>query len=174
MKRLVLALIGLAALLAGAADARTLQASVRVERQGGTVNYEVRLEQPSNDQLIVNVWRLGQTARRADGLDRRSLPIDPSEPGVYRFSLPASGGDWRYYARVGPGQAGYVGNGELLMPQSDGTVSTGWSLYNSFEDSVPDYVQPVGYAVFFAIAALALGGTAFVLRQLARRNSATA
>lgn len=171
MKHLILAVIALAALFSSA-DAKTLDAKLKAERTGDTVQYELTFQQPFTEPFLLWVWQ--GNGRRADGGERASLSLEPSAPGVYRFTLPAKDGQWRYYGRIGIGQAGYIASGDLFMPSGTGPITMNWQMWNSFEDTVPEYVQPVGYAVYFLIAAFAFGGTAFVLRQLARRNTATA
>ena len=89
---------------------------------------------------------------------------------MYRVIAPMSEGVWSYYARVGPGQAGYVSREAFSIEKTETTAPI--SLNNAFEDTVPSYVQPVGYAVWAMILTLALGLTGLVLGRLGKRTQA--
>jgi hypothetical protein len=170
MKHLIVRLIALivSSLAFSGAMAGTLDATFKVtpDPDGKTSSVEVRINPPTFDQLLIWLWQPGGTFQR--GFSR---PVNPSQPGVYRFELPTQGGMWNYYMRVGPGQAGFIGRGRMFAPDTVGGSSESRGLLqNQFDDTVPAYVQPVGYTVWAVTAALALWLVAVILGRLGRRT----
>lgn len=166
MKRLLAALttlIGFSGLFSGA-SAGTLMATLTTKALNDTTSqFEIRFEKPITDELLLWAWQV-------EFPKRFSLPVRPSSPGVYRFTAPITEGQWRYYLRVGPGQAGYISREGFWVGKTEDSAPI--VLYNQFEDTVPTYVQPLGYAVWAIFAALALGLTGVVLSRLSRRTQA--
>ena len=170
MKRLMVMLVALivSSLAFSGVMAGTLDATFNVTSNpdGKTSSVELRVTPPTNDQLLIWVWQIGGTFQRGF-----SQPVNPSQPGVYRFDVPTQGGVWNYYMRVGPGQAGFIGRGRIFAPDTVGnTLESRGLLQNQFEDTVPAYVQPVGYALWAVVAALALWLVAVILGRLGRRT----
>lgn len=98
-------------------------------------------------------------------INRRVL--EPRAPGVYRaeFLFP-SGGRWGYYLRFGPGQAGYVSTGIVDLTPEAAIEESFTAVFYSSLTRAPRYVQPLGYAAFGLIAALALAGIWVILARL--------
>ncbi len=163
MKRIiavVLAIIGFSGSLNNAA-AGAIQGTLTTKMlTDQTAQLEFRLNEPTTDTLLVWAWKLGFN-------QRLSLPIKATSPGLYRATAPMTEGVWRYYARVGPGQAGYISREAFSLEKTE--TSAPIVLGNQFENTVPSYVQPVGYAVWAVILALALALTGAVLGRLSRR-----
>jgi hypothetical protein len=163
-----------ALLISGSAWAGSIQGNLKLEPSGTATNAamigELRLDSERNDQLLLWIW-----AKNGGWAQRSSLPVEPViEDGatVYRFATPIREAGM-YYARatVGPGQAGYVGFFDFYAnPKTPSSVFV--SMRNQFEDAVPAYVQPVGYAVFGVVALFAFGLSAIVLRRLASTQQA--
>lgn len=122
---------------------------------------EIKLDTPTTDTLLVWAWKIGFA-------QRLSLPIKATSPGVYRVIAPISEGVWRYYGRVGPGQAGYVSREAFSVEKTETSAPVVFG--NAFENTVPTYVQPVGYAVWAVVLVLALGLTGLVLGRLGKRT----
>ena len=163
MKRIMalVLVIGFSGLLTNA-EAGAIQGTLTTKMlTDNTAQLEFRLDTPTTDTLLVWAWKLGFN-------QRLSLPIKPTSPGVYRVTAPMTEGVWRYYARVGPGQAGYISREAFSLEKTE--TSAPIVLGNQFENTVPSYVQPVGYAVWAVILALALGLTGAVLGRLSQRT----
>jgi hypothetical protein len=161
MKRLIVALIALSSLFSGA-SAGTLDASLTTKSLNDqTAQLEIRFAQPITDELLMWAWKIGFN-------QRLSLPVKATSPGVYRFTAPMTEGVWRYYMRVGPGQAGYISRETLTVDKAETKINI--SLYNQFENTVPTYIQPVGYAVWAVLLILALGLVTVVLSRLSKRT----
>lgn len=93
--------------------------------------------------------------------------LEPVARGMYRTEFPfPSGGHWGYYLRFGPGQAGYAGTGVVDLTPQAGIVDTFTAVLHSGLRGVPPYVQPLGYAAFGVLAALALAGVWAILGWL--------
>lgn len=163
MNRLIAALMAFFGLFSGA-FAGTLDATLTTKDLGnGTSQLEIRFAKPITDELLLWAWQI-------DFPKRVGVPVKPSAPGVYRFTAPITEGQWRYYMRVGPGQAGYVSREGFSVAKTE--MKTDITLYNQFEDTVPTYIQPLGYTVWAVLTALALGLVTVVLSRLSRRTQA--
>lgn len=128
----------------------------------GPTTVEVRLE-PRAAAGLGELF-LSLTSLEQRGLHHRRV-LRPLEPGVYRleYAFPR-GGVWGVYVRFGPGQAGFVGSGRLLL--TGGLQQLHIDLTDGFAREAPAYVQPLGYAVFGVLAVLAFTGTTLLLRRL--------
>ncbi len=153
------------------AFAGSIQGNLKLEPSGSatspTMSGELRLNGERNDQLLLWIW-----AKDNGWGKRTSLPVEPVIEGgvtVYRFTTPIREAGM-YYARatVGSGQAGYIGFLDFYAdPKTASNIFV--SMRNQFEDTVPAYIQPVGYAVYGLVALFAFGLSAIVLRRLAIR-----
>jgi hypothetical protein len=165
------ALAVLFALLSSFAVAGSIQGSLKLEPNGSLENPAMRgelsLDTETSDQLLLWIW-----AKAGGWATRSSQPVEPVRVDgktVYRFTTPIREAGM-YYARaaVGPGQAGYIGFLDFYAdPKTSSSIFV--SMRNQFEDSVPAFVQPVGYAVYGLVTLFALGLSAVVLRRLERR-----
>jgi hypothetical protein len=165
VKRLMVALAALtfSGLLPNA-NATTLDARLTTKSlDAQTARLELRFSKPITEELLIWAWKLG--------FDQRlSLPVKATSPGVYQFTAPMTEGVWRYYARVGPGQAGYISRQTLAVGKAREEINVAFT--NQFENTVPDYVQPVGYAVWAVLLVFALGLVTVVLGRLSKRPQA--
>jgi hypothetical protein len=149
---------------ASAAAARvTAQVSIQYGGPRLPATVLVRLQPPfaaGDAELLLSMFH-------ADGhvINRRVL--EPIARGVYRIEFPfPSGGYWGYYMRFGQGQAGFVSNGIVALAPAAGTVDSFTAQFRSGLRRAPSYVQPLGYAAFAVIAALALAGVWMTLAWL--------
>jgi hypothetical protein len=161
-------LILLAVLLLGSSQAARVSGNLTLTPKDGSLHAELKLERVQNNQLLVWMWSNG----RAGWLGRKSQPVEPSlENGVtvYRFVTPVrQAGMWSLRSMIGAGQAGFIGFSQFYAnPSEPSTVFV--NLENNFAETVPSYVQPVGYAVYGMVALLALGLTTLVFRRLEQR-----
>jgi hypothetical protein len=152
-------------LLLGSSQATQISGTLTLTPKDGALHAELKLEQALNNQLLVWMWTDG----RAGWLERKSQPVEPTlENGrtVYRFVTPIrQSGMWSMRTMIGAGQAGFIGFSQFYAdPKEPSTVFV--PLQNNFAQTVPNYVQPVGYAVYGAVALLALGLTTLVFRRL--------
>ena len=161
----------LGAWLIGSASAGSYLGEIKLEpKMADTVQAQVTVQQPLNEQLLAWFW---QDGGNHDWRRRISIPAEPERSGantIYRFHLPISGGDWQYSLRLGSGQMGFSTYGGSISYDERLGGTRLLSFQNQFLDSVPVYVQPVGYAVYGLIALFALGLSALILRRLARRH----
>ncbi len=123
----------------------------------------VRLYPPGaagDGELLLSIFQ-------RDGTVINRHVLQPIGPGVYKaeFVFP-SGGSWGYYMRFGPGQAGYASGGIVDLTLEAGTVDTFAAVFRSGLRRAPQYVQPLGYAAFGLMAALALAGVWAILAWL--------
>ena len=123
----------------------------------------VRLDPPGatgDGELLLSIFQ-------RDGTVINRHVLQPIGRGVYRaeFVFP-SGGSWGYYMRFGPGQAGYASGGIVDLTPEAGTVDTFGAVFRSGLRRAPRYVQPLGYAAFGLMAALALAGVWAILAWL--------
>jgi hypothetical protein len=167
MKRPMIAIIALSSFFLGffsGASAGTLDATLTTKSLNDqTAQLEIRFAKPITDELLMWAWKLG--------FDQRiSVPVKATSPGVYRFTAPMTEGVWRYYMRVGPGQAGYISRETFSVEKTE--TKTSFAMYNQFEDTVPTYIQPVGYAVWAVLLVFALGLVTVVLGRLSKRTQA--
>lgn len=97
--------------------------------------------------------------------------LEPIARGMYRteFLFPAAG-HWGYYMRFGLGQAGFSSSGVVDLTPEAGIVDTFTAVLHSGLRGAPAYVQPLGYAAFGLIAALALAGVWVILAKLGARS----
>jgi hypothetical protein len=161
----------LIALVINFAVAGSIQGSLKLEpsdsANNSTMRGELSLGTETSDQLLLWIW-----AKEGGWATRSSQPVEAVRVDgktVYRFTTPIRESGM-YYARatVGSGQASYVGFLDFYAnPKTASSVFV--SMRNQFEDSVPAYVQPVGYAVYGFVTLFALGLSAVVLRRLERR-----
>jgi hypothetical protein len=150
------------------ADAARVNANLSLTPKDGTLHAELKLERALNNQLLVWVWNSG----RAGWLNRNSQPVEPVvENGVtvYRFITPIrEAGTWQMRTTIGAGQAGFVGFSQFYAnPKEPSAVFV--SLENSFAETVPTYVQPLGYALYGLVALFAIALTVLVFRRLEQR-----
>jgi hypothetical protein len=152
------------------AKAASLTGNLKLEPKNGVLQAELRFEQKLTNQLLVWMWRPGQDGWK----ERRGLPIEPileGEKTIYRFNTPVrQAGQWYIRTTLGAGQAAYIGFSQPFIDPKDSSSSFVF-LQNSFADTVPTYVQPVGYAVYALVALFAIGLTAIVLRRLEQRKA---
>ena len=86
---------------------------------------------------------------------------------MYRVEYPfPADGAWRYYMRFGPGQAGFASAGYIGITNQAGGVDQAHAVFRSGLRRAPAYVQPLGYAAFGLIAALAIAGITVVLARM--------
>lgn len=155
-------------LFLGSAEAVRVSGSLSLTPQNGALSAELKLERAVNDQLLVWIW----SSEKGGWQKRKSQPVEPIlENGVtvYRFTTPIkAAGSWNMRTMIGAGQAGFIGFSQFYAdPTQSGSAFV--SLQNNFSDTVPAYVQPVGYAVYGVVALFALGLTTIVFRRLEKR-----
>jgi hypothetical protein len=149
------------------AAATLVRATVTIQHRGAGIPavIVIRLQPPSaagDGELLLSMF---QRERNLTKINRRVL--EPIARGMYRTELLfPSGGHWGYYMRFGPGQAGYAGSGIVDLTPEAGVVDTFTAVLHSGLRGAPPYVQPLGYAAFGALAALALAGVWAVLAWL--------
>ncbi len=155
--------------LSSPARAASLYGTLKLEPKNGVLQAELRFSQILSNQLLVWMWQPRQNGWQ----ERRSLPVEPSLEGqetVYRFQTPVrEAGQWYIRTTLGAGQAAYIGFSQPYIDPKDSGSSFVF-LKNSFAETVPAYVQPVGYAVYALVALFAVGLTALVLRRLEQRT----
>lgn len=144
------------------APTATVTVTPQGERQPSTV--EVRLEpQDANPggELFLSLSRGRLHERRV---------LQQAEPGTYRLSYAfPEQGVWDVYLRYGAGQAGSVAWTNLSVPAAgERAEAVSVRLQDGFARAVPHYVQPLGYAAFGVLAALAVLGVAYLLRRIRR------
>jgi hypothetical protein len=155
----------LVALLLGSSQATRVSGNLTLTPKNGALHAELKLERLQNNQLLVWMWSEG----RAGWLGRKSQPVEPVfEDGVsvYRFIAPIrQAGMWSMRTMIGAGQAGFIGFSQFYAdPNQSSAVFV--TLQNNFSETVPSYVQPMGYAVYGVVALFALGLTTLVFRRL--------
>lgn len=132
------------------------------DRQSSVI--EVRLEPRDTNaggELFLSLSR--------DRLHERRV-LQQAEPGTYRhaYAFPEQG-MWDVYLRYGAGQVGSVAWTNLSVPVAgERAVVATVRLQDGFARAVPRYVQPLGYASFGVLAALAILGVAHLLRRIRR------
>lgn len=150
----------------GAADAER-EATVTLQRHSngtGTLEVELRPQNSWSRDLFISLYRDEFRERRG---------IRPDEAGGYRLDVRVPvAGRWGVYLRYGVAQAGYAGYGTLTVPQPGGTASTQIELARGFANDVPEFVQPLGFAVFAVIAGLTLLGLRMLLNVIRQRQTA--
>ena len=150
--------------------AASLYGNLKLEPKNGALRAELRFEQVLSHQLLVWIWQPSQNGWR----ERRGLPVEPTIEGketIYRFETPVrEAGQWYIRTTLGAGQAAYIGFSQPYLDPKDSSSSLVF-LRNSFADTVPAYVQPLGYAVYGLVAFLAIALTTFVLRRLEQRKT---
>lgn len=116
---------------------------------------------PRGGEMLLSMYRPG-------GIINRQV-LEPVTPGVYRgaYLFPVSG-TWWYYARFGPGQFGSVAGGFILVAGVPGTVDRAAVAFRGERRRTPEYVQPLGYAAFGLMGAIALAGVTAVLVRMRR------
>jgi len=132
----------------------------------------VRLDPPAaagGGELLLSIFTPG-------GVTNRQV-LQPTGAGVYqaKYAFP-SGGRWGYHMRFGPGQAGFVSAGVVDITPDEGGIDTYTAVFHSGLGRVPVFVQPLGYAAFGLIAAMALTGVSRILvwlRTAARSEQAS-
>ena len=148
-------------------DPNAPTATVSVTQGGGQANtVEVRLEPReanAGGELFLSLSR-GQLHKRR--------VLQQAEPGTYRlaYAFPEPG-RWDAYLRYGAGQAGSVASTDLNLigpPAAARTEAVSVRFQDGFSHAVPRYVQPLGYAAFGVLAALAVVGVAYLLRRIRR------
>lgn len=118
-------------------------------------------------ELLLSLFsRLGVTNRQV---------LEPAGMGVYqaRYVFPV-GGDWGYYMRFGPGQAGFASAGVVHITPEAEAIDSATGTFHSGLRGAPGYVQTLGYAAFGLMAALSLVGVSWILarlRSLARHTA---
>lgn len=151
----------------------TAQVTIKHRGPGRPSLVFIRLDPPTvagGGELLVSIFK-------RDGVTNRHV-LQPIGVGVYRaeYAFP-SGGPWGYHMRFGPGQAGFVSAGVVDLTPHEGTVDTFTGVFHSGLGRAPGFVQPLGYAAFGLIAALALAcvsGILVWLRPEARSGRFTA
>jgi hypothetical protein len=158
----------LVVMLLGNSHAARVSGTLTLTPKNGSLHAELKLERAQDNQLLVWMWSDG----RAGWLGRKSQPVEPvlkKGVTVYRFVTPVrQAGTWSLRTMIGAGQAGFIGFSQFYAnPTEPSTVFV--SLQNNFAETVPGYVQPVGYAVYGVVALFALGLTTLVFRRLEQR-----
>jgi hypothetical protein len=156
-------------LLLGSSQAARVNGNLTLTPKDGVLHAELKLERELNNQLLVWIW----ASSTGGWLGRNSQPVEPIlENGVtvYRFVTPIrEAGTWQMRTTIGAGQAGFIGFSQFYAnPQSPSSVFV--TLENSFAETVPSYVQPIGYAVYGLVALFAVALTVLVFRRLERRG----
>lgn len=176
LNRIVIVLAAAAALAAGSAASVVAAPALRVAPRttaqiaiadGGSGRpslVTVRVappDAPRGGEMLLSMFRPG-------GMINRQV-LEPAAPGVYRgwYVFPVAG-TWWYYARFGPGQWGSVAGGPMDVGGTPGTVDRAALTFRGKRRRAPEYVQPLGYAAFGLLGALALAGITAVLAGLRR------
>ncbi|HEX7002844.1 MAG TPA: hypothetical protein VF168_01495 [Trueperaceae bacterium] len=137
---------------------------------------QVTLERHDDDRGVLEIELLPEGSWRRDvfvslyrGEFRERKGIRPQTDGSYRSQVTIpEGGEWGVYLRYGVAQAGYAGYGRLAVPPPGESSSTIVRLASGFAGEVPPYVQPLGFAVFGAIALATLFGLRALLQRVRR------
>lgn len=142
----------------------TVSVTPQGERQPSAV--EVRLQpQDANPggELFLSLSRGKLHERRV---------LQQAEPGTYRLSYAfPEQGKWGVYLRYGAGQAGSLAWTNVSVPTAgEGAAAVSVRFQNGFARTVPWYIQPLGYAAFGVLAALAILGVAYLLRRIRRTH----
>lgn len=145
-----------------AANAITAQVTITHRVPGHPSRVSIRVNPPSapgSGELLLSIYN-------PDGVVNRHV-LEPVAPGVYEaeYVFP-KGGTWRYYMRFGQGQAGFASVGYVGITPEAGAVDTASAVFRTGLRRAPAYVQPLGYAAFGLMAALALAGVSGVLVRL--------
>ena len=142
----------------------TVSVTPQGERQASTV--EVRLgphDTNAGGELFLSLSRGRLHERRV---------LQQAEPGTYRlaYAFPEQG-MWDVYMRYGAGQAGSVVWTNLTVPAAgERAEAMSVRFQDGFARVVPNYVQPLGYAAFGVLVALAGLGVAYLLRRIQRAS----
>lgn len=138
------------------------RALVTIERQPGAATGLVEVNLPSKAE-----WRAGLFISLFQGEFHERKGIRRDARGRYRLEarLPPPG-ELNIYLRYGPGQAGSAGYARVLLPEEGGRVRASVHLDDGFARDVPAYVQPLGFLVFGAIAALTVLGLSVILQSI--------
>lgn len=101
-----------------------------------------------------------------------SLIVPPIEPGLYRVERALPAGSWNLTLRYGVGLDLYYTWMRVDLDPVDGIALRRGALFEGdLGENVPALVQPLGFAVFGLVAAVALGLVVAVLRGLKRAEA---
>jgi hypothetical protein len=149
-------------------DAPNVTLSIRYQDPGFPSIVEIQLT-PS-DAAGGGELFLSMTRPNSKGYLRKRRVLTPATQGVYRLKyLFPENGMWYFYVRYGPGQAGF----HALMPMAvdprvGGEDRVTMRMRRGLSNGVPVWIQPLGYAAFGLVAALALIGVLAILNHLRR------
>lgn len=146
------------------APTATVTVTPQGERQPSIVEVRLRPQDANpGGELFLSLSRGRLHKRRV---------LQQAEPGTYRlaYAFPEQG-VWDVYLRYGAGQAGSVAWTNLSVPAAgERAEAVSVRLQDGFARAVPSYVQPLGYAAFGVLAALAVLGVAYLLRRIRRAS----
>ena len=160
-----------AAAVAPAPDAPIVTVSVRHRGPDLASVIEIRLT-PQNAAGNGELY-LSMIKPTPGGYLKMRRVLTPATRGVYLFEyrFPEEG-NWEFYLRYGPGQAGYSALTLADISPRVGGVDTFTSqMRRGYFERVPGWVQPLGYAAFGLLAALALAGVAAIMHHLRQIQS---
>jgi hypothetical protein len=161
MKALRLALLMLVFVPAFAQNASPAPptATVRVTHgeAGQASRLEVRIEPAiGNREIFISIGR-GRTSE--EGLWQRRR-LQPLAPGRYELAFPfAEPGPWGVYLHYGSGLAGFDAYTRLDVRPVPGETATATTAFRSWPNqaqSLPAWVQPLGYGGFATVTAFIL------------------
>ena len=145
--------------------------TIRHHVPGTPSTVEVRLTPP--DAAGGRELFLSMTKPTRERYLKKRRVLTPGAAGVYRleYTFPENG-IWYFYLRYGPGQAGFYAFAPLAVdPRVGGEDTVTIRVRRGLSNGVPAWVQPLGYAAFGLVAALALAGVLVILNHL-RRSTA--
>jgi hypothetical protein len=151
-------------------DAPSVTLDIRHQAPGTPSVVEVRLTPPSaagGRELFLSI-----TKPNPERYLKKRRVLTPAAAGVYRleYTFPESG-IWYFYARYGPGQAGFYAFAPLdVEARVGGEDTVTMRMRRGLSNGVPGWVQPLGYAAFGLVAALALAGVLVILNHLRRTS----
>jgi hypothetical protein len=149
-------------------DAPSVTLDIRHQAPGTPSTVEVRLDPPSaagGRELF-----LSMTKPNPERYLKKRLVLTPAAVGMYRltYTFPENG-VWYFYLRYGPGQAGFYAFAPLSVdPRAGGEDTLTMRMRRGLSNGVPAWIQPLGYAAFGLVAALALAGVLVILNHLRR------
>lgn len=144
--------------------------TIRHQMPGTPSIIEVRLTPP--DAAGGRELFLSMTKPNPERYLKKRRVLTPAAAGVYRleYTFPENG-IWYFYLRYGPGQVGFYAFAPLAVdPRVGGEDTVTMRMRRGLSHGVPAWVQPLGYAAFGLVAAVALAGVLVILNHLRRIN----
>ena len=170
MKALTALLLVLLTTVQAAQIASGDRASVKVRTEGGAlpVVFEVATDPDTTGRRELTFFLY----RRDSGERSLTRVVTPLEPGRYRLEMPLVAGSWNVSLRYGIGLDFHYGFFRTdIDPEEERDQRHLVDFERELGDGVPGLVQPLGFAVFGALAGVALVLITVILRRLRREES---